>query len=138
MSDTERIAAIRRRAETATAGAWGWHYYDGYTALSAFEPPGGGEGINPVLSVAERDMDDLVDYVQVTRSDAEFIAHAREDIPWLLDALTKAEERTARVQALLDDMRGAHWEGALTPPPTTSHPVPAPLANCRPRRRHAT
>lgn len=67
MTVTERLKGIRERAEAATAGPW--------------ELIGGGEYVTGVSILVAPDDGG------VTGNDAEFIAHARTDLPRLLDAV---------------------------------------------------
>ncbi len=74
-----RIAEITGRAEKATAGPW---LYDGHSyAIGGFQ------------MMLRRDD------VGVTHADADFIAHAREDVPFLLTAEAEARETIARLTA---------------------------------------
>jgi hypothetical protein len=67
----QRMAEIEARAEKATEGPWALPFDDGAIAL-----PG---GRNSLLGL---DMDGMA--VVERRPDAEFIAHAREDVPYLI------------------------------------------------------
>jgi Ead/Ea22-like protein len=81
----EELATIRKRAEKATPGPW--HVYAAYS-LSDITP----ETRTCIVDCVASDG-------TLAREDAEFIAHAREDIPRLLDEI----ERLQRVIAALDD-----------------------------------
>lgn len=72
--------AMRRRAEAATPGPWSISQYP----QSAFVHAGGGGTFGPAR-----------------KPDAEFIAHARTDVPALLDALGAAEAEVDRLRAVL-------------------------------------
>ena len=90
MTDDEtRVAEIRQRAEAATEGPWERRLYDGVRDSKS--------RLVKVVEDSEFDFErvtSLADYI--TRENAEFIAHAREDIPWLLEQLRTAEaERDA-------------------------------------------
>lgn len=87
MTDAERIEAIRTRLEKATAGSWhqGPHYRS--DVESRLHRICECKAMNSPQGIAN----------------AEFIAHAREDIPWLLDALDRQRER---IDVL--DRAGAH------------------------------
>ena len=81
-----RVDEIRARAEAATRGPW-----------SAIEGPGEhwyvcdeGESIASISANDGSNEDQR-------QPDAEFIAHAREDIPWLLAELDKARAEKADV-----------------------------------------
>ena len=69
MTDEQRIEEIRLRAKTASAGPW---HYDG-------------DGCVRAQTI------DIVHDESIRFCDGRFIAHAREDIPWLLDRLAKQD-----------------------------------------------
>jgi hypothetical protein len=77
---TDRVAAIRARAEAATRGPW---WTEGVPAVYAKIPKGrpNGEGIIDCVYYGRK--------VPEAQANAEFIAHAREDIPWLLEQLAR-------------------------------------------------
>jgi hypothetical protein len=75
---------IRARAEAATPGDW-WVAKFGST--------------REVYAGTGR-MDDTFIALDITPANAEFIAHARQDIPRLLDALDRVEEYMQRLDAL--------------------------------------
>lgn len=84
------VGAIREREQKATPGPWEstpndsvvmWHESD--------------EDPEPVR----------INIGTLHKGDAEFIAHARSDIPALLDALEAAEERERKTLALLREIR---------------------------------
>ena len=89
----EELAAIRERAEKATPGPW--HVYAAYS-LSDITP----ETRTCVVDCVASDG-------TLAREDAEFIAHAREDIPRLLDALEAAYAENERLKRKLDAMDDA-------------------------------
>jgi hypothetical protein len=76
--DSERLEEIRAREEKATPGPWDSWRIDPSNAWSKWSF--GNTQVNP---------DDLY------KPDAEFIAHAREDIPFLLDEIERLR-RSAR------------------------------------------
>jgi hypothetical protein len=89
MTDQERLAQIEARAEAASAGPWETTLHEdqrygtkGYAWVLAKVIPGAHE-LN-IIKVCHEDW-------PPTPSDAEFIAHARQDIPWLLQRLREAE-----------------------------------------------
>jgi len=88
------IAAIRQRHEQATKGPWIVHRDhdgDGYeTGFSRYELP----------SEHHRHISDFM-----LDADADFIAHAREDIPYLLSRVEALEARVARADALIAKWR---------------------------------
>lgn len=69
MTNGQRIAEIRERAEKATPGPWNHSYYN--SVSSAYNNIG--------------DMN--------TEGNAEFIAHSREDIEWLLSQLAASQSK---------------------------------------------
>jgi hypothetical protein len=80
--DTTRIAAIQARVEAATKGPW---RADGHSYT-----------IGIYRYMLRRDGG-------VTAADAEFIAHARQDIPWLLARDAEHVVAHARLQAERDE-----------------------------------
>lgn len=86
ITDSDRLAQIAARAEAATAGPW---VVDG-------------------RGVTARGY--------VTSHDWVFIAHAREDVPWLLalvERLTaELAQRDEQIAALRDELADAYAEGA--------------------------
>lgn len=85
MTDTPDLAAIKRRAEAATPGPW------------RDRPSVHGNRFRYVL------IDKAEEYstLELQPNDARFIAHAREDIPALLDALSAAEAKVRELEAAL-------------------------------------
>jgi len=84
----DRVAEIQQRADAATDGPWVAHWW-------GIE----GESVN-VLVVQD-------DY-ESSRQDFEFIAHAREDVPFLLAEL-------ARYQAAVQAVRGVAETAETSP-----------------------
>lgn len=82
MTTDDRLAAIRVRAEAATDGPWlqlpPWKTVP--TTRSAIISPNG----------------DIADRIE-TEEDAEFVAHAREDVPYLLDEVERLREYIDRM-----------------------------------------
>ena len=88
----EERAAIRARCEAATLGPWYEYGRDVITReLKVGETPYQGEYIC-------EDME---------HGDADFIAHARQDIPELLDALTEKDAEIERLEHALKDAQAA-------------------------------
>lgn len=90
---SDRIAEIRARAGAATPGPWGTEYdgkgtYHVHARLRT-TPSEGMASDGVVASLTGRHGDS-----QVYR-DARFVAHAREDIPFLLDRVAKLERLQA-------------------------------------------
>jgi hypothetical protein len=86
----EELAAIRERAEKATPGPWRWSNAKVLNGKYDFVPQGSYLADTLIM---------FGDTYENGEHDAEFIAHAREDIPRLLDEI----ERLQRVMAALDD-----------------------------------
>lgn len=89
MSDSERLAAIRQREQQASRGPWLWHWRDDPDA------PG---------SVAMRDQNYAIAMCpRYGKSDfaanAEFIANARSDVPWLLSEHDRLLARVGELEA---------------------------------------
>lgn len=92
-SNEERLAEIRARLGAATEGPWA-------VAGRSWE----------IVQPAEDDPDrfDIMDLpianAQERRSDAEFIAHARTDIPWLLDLVAQHEATIYQLESVLTEV----------------------------------
>lgn len=89
--DPARIAAIRARAEHATKGPWGWHWED--ASLQYLAGPNELEDHVLAVSPCESCQARAEELAKAGRgagcttgspNDHEFIAQAREDIPYLL------------------------------------------------------
>lgn len=85
------IAPIRARVEAATSGPW------------ILDPE---RGDNPVRVWTDGDVDyfgeansDYTIAYNIVPEDADFIAHARDDIPWLLERLAQSERELATFKA---------------------------------------
>lgn len=88
----DRIQEIRARCEAATPGPW----MPGYTAHGVY-PAVFAHGVHEPIASRVRSM----------RSynggcDAEFIAAARDDIPWLLDQFTAARANSAILEHIIE------------------------------------
>lgn len=96
----KRIAEIRAREQEATKAPWsrkpGWN--NGGIATSYFKIPG----------------NNLGEVVEMISEDAIFIVHARQDVPFLLDALEKAEKdrEQAERRVLCDVLERLGADGA--------------------------
>lgn len=85
----ERLDAIREREAKATAGPWdveGSAYCGPLDTLTVYPVEDGG----------------ALAYVQPSWEDAEFIAHAREDVPALLAEVERLRTRAALADAMID------------------------------------
>ncbi|WP_068792795.1 hypothetical protein [Brevibacillus laterosporus] len=95
MMTREEIEAIRKRAEDATVGSWRF-CGDKFGDLIVYSPEirgfrnNGGE-----IAVLTYGSDE----------DAEFIAHAREDIPKLLAEIERLQTNWQRLEGYADDWR---------------------------------
>jgi hypothetical protein len=90
----EERDAIRARAEAATDGPWSAY---GTVIAAYFEPNCG--GCSGIVSPAHEPSCGIEQIAQADAADAEFIAHARTDVPALLDALDAAEAEIERLRA---------------------------------------
>mgnify|MGYP007116841650 CR=1 FL=1 len=123
---TDRLAEIRARADAAAAGPWTWN---GYRVPDLMGRAGDPETFEYDIEVIEathsgecgcRSLCELE--LTVGPADREFIAHARQDIPHLLDLIDRvraavAEHRTSQgpaatvpvwaIQEALDGGEGA-------------------------------
>jgi len=91
MSDlTDRLDEIEARADAATEGPWEWHPYMGSGATLA----------KPNHPFHERNILKTTDDWPPVADDAEFIAHARTDIPALLAEVRRLQAAADRVRAL--------------------------------------
>ena len=82
-----RIAEIRDRCRRATPGPWA-HFADGYVERAG-DP---GETIGVTCARRPDNGDPLP-----APANAEFVAHARDDVPWLLDELERLRRALGRI-----------------------------------------
>lgn len=80
MLTAEQIAEIRARAEAATPGPW-----------TVFARDSSGQAVDYFLGFDIEGPEEAQRGMFANRADAEFIAHAREDIPALLAALKETD-----------------------------------------------
>lgn len=89
----ETLARIRRRADAATEGPWQKNQYEPY--------PGHDRGD---VSICGRQGNVTVAYWyyddEYETADAEFIAHARTDVPWLLEQVDRRDKALEKVLRL--------------------------------------
>ena len=83
MDNSKRLSAICARIEAATPGPWEQTHEPGSHQVYGAEPKGGVTSGEWICECA-------------TTIDQDFIAHARSDVPWLL-------EQVERLQAFYDD-----------------------------------
>ena len=84
----ETLNRIRKQADNATEGPWEHE-----------PPPGPGEDPMRPICVYPKEDGGTLAYVQPLEADAEFIAHARTDVPWLLE---QVELRDKVLEAVLE------------------------------------
>ena len=94
------IEAIRKRAEKATEGPWEWVACD---ELHETEMPELGNGKESIMSFGDREMYYPTEGTPPNTEDAEFIAHARTDIPKLLAEIDRLNELIDKAEGLLSD-----------------------------------
>lgn len=108
MSDQARLDEIRTRAQAATPEPWGWLAYEPSTLVSydyLGDPVAEKYGLRPrVLATGE--------YNRKTpsRHDADFIAHARQDIPDLLAEVGRLSAERDEYRRALRYLVGNEWE----------------------------
>lgn len=102
MSDSKRLAEIAARVAKATEGPWGMVDGDN-TVYSNPREAKNGFGTNFDAQICE--MVEDMDTDDISYEDAEFIAHARDDVPWLLDQLAKARELLRRLDEQAQDYK---------------------------------
>ncbi|WP_399554217.1 hypothetical protein OG582_40545 (plasmid) [Streptomyces anulatus] len=113
MSDA-RIEEIRTRTDAASPGHWGTHY-DGkgtYTveARPRLDPRAGSVDEGAVATLTGEHGD------QQAYQDARFIAHAREDVPYLLDRVAELEVRLREhAHELGEGAAWNWWDAAVIP-----------------------
>lgn len=114
MSAQDRLDEIQARADKATEGEWEARHRAGLDWLSQ-SPHVDNDGHEPGSSVGLADaVDPLWGSLWPSRNanaDAEFIAHARTDVPWLIDQVRK---RDAALRAVLDLHRPVEVEPSDT------------------------
>jgi uncharacterized protein (UPF0335 family) len=104
MLTEERKQAIRERCEAATPGQWKWKQCPvGHDLVSRSE-----DDQVRGLVVLTCDLDWVLD------SDAEFIAHAREDVPALLDEVERLEQENQRLRQALEEISLSVLGGSYT------------------------
>lgn len=96
-TDPARIAAIQAREQAATKGPWETKLYGPYQRVRHIY----GQRTPPTVATLERAAVAIdapyVDEVVQADLDAEFIAHAREDVPYLLAELTRLHAEMANM-----------------------------------------
>lgn len=93
MTTEERIEEIQARTEAATGGPWVAGPTPGYLMAMQDEH---GMGLPLTIRAPEVHTEEIATvwvYCLPTEANAEFIAHAREDIPWLLAETARIREQ---------------------------------------------
>ena len=111
---TDRLTEIRERAEAATPGPWSWLWLHAAGFVAQCDLPPHDITSRDIWLGSETPLiaDDVSD------GDGSFIAHARQDIPFLLDQIAERDARIERqgesidnlaeeIQALRDDAEEA-------------------------------
>lgn len=111
MSAADRLDQIEARANAATEGPW-----EAYRPNPAYR-------IYEICSTTPQGLDETLAEVAGYNAsdDADFIAHARTDVPWLIEQVRK---RDAALQAVLDLHREARNDVDRTPPCPHCHGEP--------------
>lgn len=111
-----RLADIERRAAAATPGPWSSSSFDDWSFTSNYgigdftqDPPkivSWSEGNGPLGSYYDEPGKDYhgerIQTSSSTDEDDEFIAHARQDIPYLLDLVKEQRAEIERLRARID------------------------------------
>lgn len=105
VTDTDRLTAIRNRAEKATPGPWAWQDFDSQFLESRTAIDRG----FPVAVISASGMH-TEGYVYVEPADAAFIAAARDDIPWLLARIAQLEALDASKDRVIQRLIREHRE----------------------------
>ena len=95
-ADRERLRAIRERAERATSGPW-TASHRAVDRTADHDECSGGLGLE-----VEGPPEPYLRGQFARAADAQFIAHARDDIPFLLDL---AERQAERIEILIEALR---------------------------------
>lgn len=111
----EQLAAIKERVEKATLGPWTFEH-EAYGDEWWFG--GDSEGGQVVLSRGERTQiqENAMVYGGSDTADAEFIAHAREDIPLLLATIEEWHTEFAQLEEqvkMMADLEGDKWKANM-------------------------
>lgn len=99
---TPDLDAIRKRAEAATPGPWYLERHDQEDGSIAYEV----WSHEPYYRIISTTDEDNEKNVYNAKNVADFIAHAREDIPALLSALTAEKERADYLSGRLEVEKG--------------------------------
>ena len=86
------IDAIRERCDAATHGPWHYFYKSKYDEHHVSIPPGADYPVSLASAKGFR-LPLFPDGCPTGKGDAEFVAHARQDVPALLEYVTELEKR---------------------------------------------
>lgn len=108
MTDQQRIAEIAARCERATPGPWEYfdNGFDGEIRSTTARSKYIGE---PKIICGGEPCEGRIDNCP----DAHFIAHAREDIPYLLDLLAEREKEIGRLQSIINSPAVAYMSSPI-------------------------
>lgn len=112
----QRLREIEERVSKATPGPW-----RAVCEATAEETACGRD----VYSLTGPEWVEEGDYSFFGEHDAQFIAHARDDVPWLLSLLREREEEIRRLRTLLERARIGAWHEACG-----AHADPDPCWHC--------
>lgn len=132
----QRLREIEERASRATSGPWYAHNPDDDMSMNVFlvattpEEPDpwwdGEEEAKKVVAITLLQSPRVADVADGRwEENAGFIAHAREDVPWLLSLLREREEEIRRLRTLLERARIGAWHEACG-----DHKDPDPTWHC--------
>lgn len=114
MTDAQRIAEIESREKAATEGPWSWEDWDlddGPDCYTLVAPPhtrpSGTSGMFPDLGFSLMTDEDH----EISEQDRAFIAHARQDVPWLIEELRASQAREVAMREALE--RALEWIDAV-------------------------
>ena len=85
-----KLEEIKSRCEAATKGEWTHGYKDGSGKVGEDDEGGHILGGNYQYLIVRGGREDYLKYGVLAEKDAEFIAHARQDLPWAVGKLEEA------------------------------------------------
>jgi hypothetical protein len=97
----ERLAEIKARADAATPGPWRFTAWDDSSFMLVYGILAGEAPDSPIVAYAEHDRGP-----EVADADMEFIAHAHQDVPYLLEVVERLRKRVAQLEGVL---RSVEW-----------------------------